>query len=152
MSEDENAEAARSLDPRTAEVLRFLDRAKGTIAKTRPNLTIEATAESLDSTARVLERVAAVAGERLADFQRGQDRAVRRASRLSRPAHTSGGCPGRMARLVDEAGGYLGCGARAGPCRRDCIRLAGPRGSAEHPRHPAADPREPDQGSSRQSQ
>ena len=77
MSADEKAETAvPSLDPRTAEVLRFLDRAKGTIAKTRPNLTIEATAESLDSTARVLERVVAVAGERLADFQRGQDRAV----------------------------------------------------------------------------
>ena len=102
MSEDEKAEAAsQSLDPRTAEVLRFLDRAKGTIAKTEvptsspsaanlarelralreglsqttPN--IEATAQSLDSTARVLERAVAVAGERLADFQRGQDGAVR---------------------------------------------------------------------------
>jgi Na+(H+)/acetate symporter ActP len=78
MSEDQKAEAAApSLDPRTAEVLRFLDRARGTLAKTQPNLTIEATAESLDSTARVLERVVAVAGERLADFQRGQDGAVR---------------------------------------------------------------------------
>jgi len=78
MSEDEKAEAAApSLDPRTAEVLRFLDRAKGTIAKARPNLTIEATAESLDSTARVLERVVSVAGERLVDFQRGHDGAVR---------------------------------------------------------------------------
>jgi hypothetical protein len=78
MSEGENAEAAaRSLDPRTAEVLRSLDRAKGTIAKTRPNLTIEATAESLDSTARVLERVVTMAGERLVAFQRGQDGAVR---------------------------------------------------------------------------
>src|SRR3989442_14561985 len=93
--------AARSLDPRTAEVLRFLDRAKGTIARmevptaapsaenlarelralreglsqTTPN--IEATAQSLDSTARVLERAVALAGERLADFQRGQDGAVR---------------------------------------------------------------------------
>ncbi len=101
MSEDESAEPATpTLDPRTAEVLRFLDRAKGTIAKTEvptnspsaanlarelralreglsqttPN--IEATAQSLESTARVLERVVAVAGERLADFQRGQDRAV----------------------------------------------------------------------------
>jgi hypothetical protein len=35
MSEDEKAEVApQSLDPRTAEVLRSLDRAKGTIAKT----------------------------------------------------------------------------------------------------------------------
>src|SRR5438128_8605259 len=102
MSEGENTEAnARGLDPRTTEVLRFLDRAKGTIAKTEvptasqsaenlarelralreglsqttPN--IEATAQSLDSTARVLERAVAVAGERLADFQRGQDGAVR---------------------------------------------------------------------------
>jgi hypothetical protein len=92
--------AARSLDPRTAEVLRSLDRAKGTIAsmevptaapsaenlarelralreglsQTTPN--IEATTQSLDSTARVLERAVAVAGARLADFQRGQDGAV----------------------------------------------------------------------------
>jgi hypothetical protein len=101
MSEDEKAEAvAPSLDPRTAEVLRFLDRAKGSIAKTelptvspsaanlalelqalREGLSqttpkIEATAQSLDSTARVLERAVAVASERLADFQRGQDCAV----------------------------------------------------------------------------
>jgi hypothetical protein len=102
MSERENAEAgARSLDPRTVEVLRSLDRAKGTIARkevpsssasavnldrelralreglsqTTPN--IEATAQSLDSTARVLERAVTIAGERLADLQRGQDRAVR---------------------------------------------------------------------------
>jgi hypothetical protein len=92
--------AAPRLDPRTAEVLRSLDRAKGTIARmevpaaspsvanlalelralreglsqTMPN--IEASAQSLDSTARALERVVAVAGERLADFQRGQEGAV----------------------------------------------------------------------------
>ena len=78
MSEDQKTEAtAPGLDPRAAEVLRFLDRARGTIAKTQPNLTVEATAESLDSTARVLERVVAMAGERLADFQRGQDGAAR---------------------------------------------------------------------------
>ncbi|PYQ13408.1 MAG: hypothetical protein DMF80_16060 [Acidobacteria bacterium] len=101
MSEDEKAEAAApSLDPRTAEVLRFLDRAKGTIARievptaspsaanlalelralreglsqTAPNF--EATAQSLDSTARVLERVITMAGERLVAFRRGQDGAV----------------------------------------------------------------------------
>ena len=45
------------------------------LSQATPN--IEATAQSLDSTARVLERAVAVAGERLADFQRGQDRAVR---------------------------------------------------------------------------
>jgi hypothetical protein len=45
------------------------------LSRTTPN--IEATAQSLDSTARVLERAVAVAGERLADFQRGQDGAVR---------------------------------------------------------------------------
>ena len=93
--------AAPSLDPRTAEVLRSLDRAKGTIARmevptdspsvanlalelralreelsqTTPN--IEATAQSLDSTARVLERAVTMAGERLADFQRGHEGAVR---------------------------------------------------------------------------
>ena len=92
--------AAPSLDPRTAEVLRSLDRAKGTIARmevptgapsaadlaremralreglsqTTPN--IEATTQRLDSTARALERVVAVAGERLTDFQRGRDGAV----------------------------------------------------------------------------
>jgi hypothetical protein len=78
MSDDQKAEpAVPSLDPRAAEVLRFLDRAKGTIAKRQPDLTSEAIAESLDSTARVLERVVAVAGERLADLQRGQDGAVR---------------------------------------------------------------------------
>src|SRR5258706_7401120 len=92
--------AAPSLDPRTAEVLRSLDRAKGTIARmevptaapsaanlarelralreglsqTTPNT--EAAAQSLDSAARVLERVVTMAGERLADFQRGQDGAV----------------------------------------------------------------------------
>jgi hypothetical protein len=101
MSEDEKPEAAsRSLDPRTAEVLRFLDRAKGTIAQTevpsssasavnlarelralREGLSqttpdIEATAQSLDSTARALEREVAVAGERLTDCRRGQDGAV----------------------------------------------------------------------------
>jgi hypothetical protein len=101
MSEDEKAEAAPSLDPRTAEVLRSLDRAKGTIAKTgipsslapavklarelrelgeglsqtTPN--IEATAQSLERTARGLQRAFTMAGERLADFQRGQDGAVR---------------------------------------------------------------------------
>ena len=102
MGEDDNAEAAvRGLDPRTAEVLRFLDRAKGMIAKTEvpsssasavnlarelralreglsqttPN--IDATAQSLDSTARAVERVVAMAGERLGDIQRGQDGAVR---------------------------------------------------------------------------
>jgi len=101
MSEDEKAEAAApSLDPRTAEVLRFLDRAKGTIAKTEvpsrsasaanlarelralreglsqttPN--IEATAQSLDSTARVLERVVTMAGERQADLQRAVSEAI----------------------------------------------------------------------------
>jgi hypothetical protein len=102
MSENEKAEgASQSLDPRTAEVLRSLDRAKGTLARmevpptsplavnldrelrapreglsqTSPN--IEATAQSLDSTARVLERVVTMAGERLSGFQRGQDSAVR---------------------------------------------------------------------------
>jgi len=77
MSAETKAETAGpSVDPRTAEVLRSLDRAKGTIAKTQTNSNIDATAQSLDSTARVLERAIAVASERLADFQRGQDRAV----------------------------------------------------------------------------
>jgi hypothetical protein len=72
MSADERAEAVMpSLDPRTAEVLRCLDRAKGTIAKTQMSPNIEATAESIESTARVIEAVVAVAREMLADFQRG---------------------------------------------------------------------------------
>jgi hypothetical protein len=102
MSEDEKGEAAApSLDPRTAEVLRSLDRARGTMARmevptaspsaanlarelralreglaqTSPN--IEATAQRLDSTARVLERAVTMAGERLADFQRGHEGSVR---------------------------------------------------------------------------
>src|ERR687897_2691749 len=78
MSAEAKAEApSPNVDPRTAEVLRSLDRAKITIAKTQTSPNIEATAESLESTARVMEAVVAVAGERLADFQRGQDRAVR---------------------------------------------------------------------------
>src|SRR5260221_53141 len=92
-------EATRSLDPRTAEVLRALDRAKGTIVKALPtsfpsaaNLVrdlqalrealakttpvTEETAKSLASSARVLERVVVVPSEKLADLQRGQEIAV----------------------------------------------------------------------------
>lgn len=58
-------------------MLRFLDRAKRTVAKRQPELTLEAIAESLDSTARVVESVVAAAGERVADLQRGQDGAIR---------------------------------------------------------------------------
>jgi hypothetical protein len=77
MSAEAKAEAPGSrLDRRTAEVLRCLDRAKVTIAKTQTSPNIEATTESLESTTRVIEAVVAVAREMLADFQRGQDRAV----------------------------------------------------------------------------
>jgi len=93
-------EGTRSLDPRTAEVLRALDRAKGTIVKTAlptsfpsaANLVrdlralrevlatttpiTEETAQSLVSSARALERVAVVPSEKLADLQRGQENAV----------------------------------------------------------------------------
>jgi len=93
-------EGTRSLDPRTAEVLRALDRAKGTIVKTAlptsfpsaANLVrdlralrevlatttpiTEETAQSLASSARALERVAVVPSEKLADLQRGQEIAV----------------------------------------------------------------------------
>lgn len=91
---------ARSLDPRTAEVLRALDRAKETVvkadlpislpsaadlpcelralrdalAKTTP--VTEETAKSLVSSARALERVV-VPSEKLADLQRGQEGSVR---------------------------------------------------------------------------
>ena len=77
MSAETKAETAGpSVDPRTAVVLRSLDRAKGTIAKAQTSPNVEATAESVESTARVIEAVVAVAREMLADFQRGQDRAV----------------------------------------------------------------------------
>jgi hypothetical protein len=95
-------DAATTLDARTAEVLRCLDRAKGTIAKTpvptrlvsaasvaddelrglgeapsQATPDAEAMARSLDSAVRVLERVVVVASERLSDLQRGHDAAVR---------------------------------------------------------------------------
>src|SRR5207247_9469984 len=93
-------EGTRSLDPRTAEVLRALDRAKGTIVKTAlptsfpsaANLVrdlralrealatttpiTDQTAKSLASSARILERVVVVPSETLADLQRGQELAV----------------------------------------------------------------------------
>jgi hypothetical protein len=75
-AETKGETAGPSVDPRTAEVLRSLDRAKGTIAKTQTSSNIEATADGVESTARVIEAVVAVARETLADFQRGQDRAV----------------------------------------------------------------------------
>jgi hypothetical protein len=57
MSAEAKAEApGPSLGPRTAEVLRSLDRAKVTIAKTQTSPNIEAMAESLESA------VVAVAG------------------------------------------------------------------------------------------
>jgi hypothetical protein len=94
-------DAATTLDARTAEVLRCLDRAKGTIAKTavparfgsaasiadelrglgqapsQATPDAEMMARSLDSAVRVLERVVVIASERSADLQRGQDTAVR---------------------------------------------------------------------------
>src|SRR5437867_13108571 len=81
-------EATRSLDPRTAEVLRALDRAKGTIVKTalptsfpsaanlvrdlqapretsaRTRPITEETPQSLTSTARVLEPVVVLPSEK----------------------------------------------------------------------------------------
>jgi hypothetical protein len=94
-------DAATTLDARTAEVLRCLDRAKGTIANTAvaarlvsaacvadelrgpgqaPSQAMpdaEAMARSLDSAVRVLERVVVIASDGLTDLQRGQDAAVR---------------------------------------------------------------------------
>jgi hypothetical protein len=92
---------ARNPDARAAEVLRALHRAKGTIAQmhvpTSPPSTeaivgelralrewlsrtapvTEETAQRLASIAGVLGRVVVVPSEKLADFQRGQDGAVR---------------------------------------------------------------------------
>jgi hypothetical protein len=151
MSEDQKAKpAVPSLDPRAAEVLRFLDRAKGTIAKRQPDLTIEAIAESLDSTARVLDRVVAVAGERLADLQRGQDGAVRElrvsVDRLGRQADVLTAWRSWWTKQTAAWAVVLAL-AFAGRARTG---LASPRAGAEHPRRPAADPREPDQGSGRE--
>ena len=56
--------------PSAANLARELRALREGLSQTTPN--IEAPAQSLDSTARVLERVVAVAGERLADVQRGQ--------------------------------------------------------------------------------
>jgi len=151
MSEHEKAEAAApSLDPRTVEVLRFLDRAKGTIAKTQSNPNIDATAQSLDSTARVLERVVTMAGERLADFQRGQDGAVRelRASvdGLIRQADVLASWRAWWTRRVAIWGMVLALVFAAGIALAWRAHALG----VEHPRHSGADPREPDQGTGRQ--
>ena len=93
--------AATRPDARTAEVLRALHRAKGTMAgsdvPTRPPSTeslawelravrewlsrtsplVEETARRLASCVTVIERVVVVPSEKLADFQRGQEGAVR---------------------------------------------------------------------------
>lgn len=61
--------------PSAANLAREARALREDLSQTTPN--IEATAQSLDSTARLMEGVVAVAAERLADFQRGQDRAVR---------------------------------------------------------------------------
>ena len=98
MSEDP---ATPSPDPRTAEVLRALSRAKGTVGRTevpmsppspeqlagelhglrewlwRTTPLTDDTAQSLASTARVLERAVGVAGEKLSDLQRHQEGIVR---------------------------------------------------------------------------
>lgn len=125
MSDDQKAEAAApSLDARAAEVLRFLDRAKGTIAKRHPDLTVEATAESLNSTARVLGACGRSGRREASGPPARPGRRRQGASRVSRPARTSGGRPCRLAQLVDEAGGDLGRSAHTGPCGRDRPRLA----------------------------
>jgi hypothetical protein len=103
MSEDERATQAGASgpDPRTAEVLRVLSRAKGTVARveasTGPTSALEPTgeaqvlrewlwrttagnedtAQSLAATSRLLERVVGAAGEKLGDLQRHQDVIVR---------------------------------------------------------------------------
>jgi hypothetical protein len=103
MSEDERAThaATQSPDSRTAEVLRALSRAKGTVgrveASTGPTSPLEPvaetqvlrewlwrttsgtedTAQSLAATSRLLERLVGAAGEKLADLQRHQDAIVR---------------------------------------------------------------------------
>src|SRR5262245_8192594 len=103
MSEVERAThaATESPDPRTAEVLRALGRAKGTVGRVegstgstaplepigesqvlrewlwRTTAGNEDTAQSLAATSRLLERVVGAAGEKLGDLQRHQDAIVR---------------------------------------------------------------------------
>jgi hypothetical protein len=76
-----------SPDPRTAEVLRALQRARGMVANAEPHPLRGVTsnggpaaqdvAESLVSSARFLENALVNATEKLTELQRGQDRAVR---------------------------------------------------------------------------
>jgi hypothetical protein len=103
MSEDEGAThgATQSPDPRTAEVLRALNRARGTVGRVevstgstspvepigesqvlrewlwRTTAGTEDTAQSLAATSRLLERLVGGAGEKLGDLQRHQDAIVR---------------------------------------------------------------------------
>ena len=60
--------------PSAANLARELQALREGLSQTAPN--IEASAQSLDSTARVLERAVTMAGARLADFHRVQDGAV----------------------------------------------------------------------------
>jgi hypothetical protein len=93
--------ATGTLDPQTSDVLRALQRAKGTIVKTKlptgfpsaadladelralrealatPTPVTEETAQSLASSARAFERAVVVPSEKLADFQRSHESAVR---------------------------------------------------------------------------
>jgi hypothetical protein len=122
MSEDF---VASSPDPRTAEVLRVLSRAKGMVDRTevsagppspdglagellglrewllRTTPLTDDTAQSLASTARVLERAVGVAGEKLADLQRHQEAIIRELrerltnSGVTRTSWPRGGLGGR---------------------------------------------------------
>jgi type VI protein secretion system component VasF len=108
---------------------------------------IEASAQSLDSTARVLERVVAVAGERLADFRRGQDRAVRElresVDRLIRQADVLAAWRAWWTRQVAAWGMVLALLFAAG------IALAWRAHSLAQSTHDILEPREPDQGTGR---
>lgn len=95
MSEPESVHSGP--DPRTAEVLRALQRARGMVSnagspscapdRSRPLLPLreersnggpaaQELVETMSATARILERALATATERQADLQRSQDRAV----------------------------------------------------------------------------
>jgi hypothetical protein len=91
-------EASTNPDPRTAEVLRALQRARGMVANGGPQVSVPGASrtpetlprglpangghssqdvlESLASSVRFLETALVNAGEKLSDFQRSQDRAV----------------------------------------------------------------------------
>ncbi len=129
MSETESTNAIP--DPRTAEVLRVVQRAKGTVsaelaptfrppdlavmlreALSNRNAGLQEGVESLASTVRGLEGVLVTSAEKAAEFQRGQERSLRElrdsVQGLKRQVDVVAGRQGWWARLVVAGGLILG--------------------------------------------